>query len=286
MNEGSVFRFLTKPCSPDRLLRTLQEALEHTRSIKADRAVLEHKVETLSSHLVHADRMSALSSMAGGLGHELNNVLAVLGTAVDFIRQEADSGRPPTAEDLESLDHVKARMMSHAGNLRQLRAPETERLAEPESDLRVGIDHAVNLLAAAGLLKHSELTIEGATRELVVRLSSADVEHVLLNVLKNAVEAGADTGRRTKISIEVEQEHDRTAIRIADNGRGIAKCDVPYVFEAYFTTKSPDRGTGLGLFVAKQLVERAGGGIAITSEQNVGTAVTITIPVARSATAS
>ncbi|MGE0550722.1 MAG: ATP-binding protein [Kofleriaceae bacterium] len=286
VNEGSIFRFLTKPCPPDRLLRALQEALEHARALDADRAVLEHELETMSGHLVHADRIASLSSMAGALGHELNNVLAVLGTAVDFIRQEADSGRPPTAEDLESLDHVKARMTSHAGNLKHFREPGHAGRNEPESDVRTGIDQAVNLLAAAGMLKRGELTIELSTGELVVPLGSADVEHVLLNVLKNAVEASSDTGRRTKISIEVRRQDDRIAVRIADNGRGIAMSDLPFVFEAYFTTKSPDRGTGLGLFVAKQLIERAGGTIAMESEHDVGAVVTITLPLAASARAS
>jgi CheY-like chemotaxis protein len=77
VNEGNVFRFLTKPCPPAVLVRALEDAIEQSRLVTADRLLLEHKLESMSGHLIRADRLASLGTMAGAIGHELKAVCTV-----------------------------------------------------------------------------------------------------------------------------------------------------------------------------------------------------------------
>ncbi|MGE3766018.1 MAG: ATP-binding protein [Kofleriaceae bacterium] len=98
---------------------------------------------------------------------------------------------------------------------------------------------------------------------------------VLANLVSNAVK---HTSRGGRIRLEVEPRDGRVIVTVSDTGSGIAPDVLPHVFERFFTTTSGWSGTGLGLYIAKHLVEAHGGTISITSEPDRGTRVTLALP--------
>lgn len=106
-------------------------------------------------------------------------------------------------------------------------------------------------------------------------MTNSDIQQLFLNILINAMEAIQDQGI---ISISTSYEPDIQSIRIkiSDDGVGIAKENLTKMFQPYFTTKSS--GTGLGLFIAKKLIDQYGGKISIHSTINVGTTCEIFLP--------
>ena len=102
------------------------------------------------------------------------------------------------------------------------------------------------------------------------------IQEVFFNLIRNAAQAIHEKG---KISISGRREEDKVWIIIEDNGRGIPSDKVGQIFNPFYTTKSPGKGTGLGLFIVKQVVERNKGRISVRSKEKLGTTFTLEFPV-------
>jgi signal transduction histidine kinase len=112
--------------------------------------------------------------------------------------------------------------------------------------------------------------------QATVKGSSNSIEHVLLNLLQNAVE---HTPKGGTITIEVAQEVPEAILKVSDTGSGIDENDLPHIFERFYKGEGVS-GSGLGLSIVKGLVEQHGGNISIESEKGVGTTATIRLPLA------
>jgi DNA-binding NtrC family response regulator len=81
VNAGNIFRLLLKPCAPADLILALDDGIEQARLLTADRALLQRQLDAMCGHVVRAERLASLGTMAGAVGHELNNLLMVFGGA-------------------------------------------------------------------------------------------------------------------------------------------------------------------------------------------------------------
>jgi two-component system nitrogen regulation sensor histidine kinase NtrY len=107
-----------------------------------------------------------------------------------------------------------------------------------------------------------------------------ELEQIVINLVKNAVDAVGQHGRRGRVRVEVTGDDEAAVLRVADNGSGIEAEHRERIFLPYFTTKTNGRGTGLGLAVVKQFVDAYGGTLAFESEVGVGTTFTVSMPAA------
>ncbi|MEQ1504323.1 MAG: ATP-binding protein [Myxococcota bacterium] len=276
VNDGSVFRFLTKPCAQEHLQRALADAVEQARIVTADRALVERKLEAMAVQLVRAERLASLGTMAGAVGHELAHLLTVLDATLGELRRDA-ADAPPTPETLGTLGRVRDQLDHHARNLLHFGRPPAG--GDAAADLGVAVAETVSLLRSAGVLAPVRLTIDVPTGPVPVTASRSEIEQVVVNLVKNAVDALTD-GRhlRRTIHVQVTAAPPHGACAISDNGGGIGPALLPQIFEPYYTTKPPDRGTGLGLFVVRRIVARAGGDVAVQSEVGRGTTFTVRLP--------
>jgi signal transduction histidine kinase len=283
VNDGKIFRFLMKPCSPVDLVRALDDAVEQARLVTADRRLLERKLESMSHHLRRAERLASLGTLAGAVGHELNNVLTVFVSSLDAIREDVASGRLPATEDLEALGRVQGHLTTHAENLLHLGRPPAEAKDPPVTDLAKTIRAVLDMLIAAGTLRRVQVGFQWPERPVEVRIPGGELEQVFVNLLTNAVDATEgvrERAPRIDITWATSDDGQYVVCRVADNGTGIPRDNLPFIFEPYFTTKSSARGTGLGLFVVRQIVEQRGGEVAIDSEDGHGTTLMLRLPVA------
>ncbi len=278
VNDGHIFRFLTKPCSPSELVNALDDAVDQCRMVTADRALLEHKLEALSEHLLRAERLASLGTMAAVVGHELNNVLTTMTGAMQLIQEDVAQGRLPAAEDLTSLQRAGDHLAKHSRSLLRLGRPAPE--GEPRAtDLRVAVNEVIGTLRLAGLFRRIHVELEASSEPVMVGIGRTEIEQVLVNLLKNAVEALSETQNADPlVQIGIVKDSVRATLAVSDNASGVPAEKLPLIFEPYYTTKSPERGTGLGLYAVRQIVKAAGGDVSVDSSEDRGTVFRITLP--------
>jgi signal transduction histidine kinase len=110
-------------------------------------------------------------------------------------------------------------------------------------------------------------------------LRSATLYHVLVNLIKNAIEAMPSGGR---VKVRARSLPEAVVLSVADTGPGIPPEVLPRLFEPFFSLKATGKGTGLGLVICKDLIEKQGGTVAAANRPEGGAVFTVTIPVARS----
>ena len=212
-----------------------------------------------------AERLAVVGGLAAGVAHEIRNPLASISGSIELLHQ-----MPQADEDSRALMSIVTR--------------EIDRLNRLLTDL---LDYAnprsleIEPLDLAGLVRDTvgvftqDRGLAGVTVELVggdelgaIEMSgdAAKLRQVLWNLLRNAAEAAALGGGH--VTIEVTPESSEVVIRVRDDGPGISAEHAQRVFEPRFTTKAAGRGTGLGLYIARQAMQRSGGEVLLVPEDD------------------
>lgn len=216
----------------------------------------------LQQQIVHQEKMAAFGQLAAGVAHEIGNPIASIQSQLQLAQED-----PEFAE--QTLDVVKQQVERMDRILRQL--VEFTRTRQDE----IGLVSANEIIQnVAWLVEHHPLarsvSIEfELERDLpAVRVNEDHLVQVLLNLALNALDAIEEVGR---LIFETRAEGGQVAIRVRDSGCGIDKADRPHVFEPFFSKKRKGRGTGLGLFVSRGIVEEMGGKLELESSDSSGT---------------
>jgi signal transduction histidine kinase len=242
-----------------------------------DRAVLEQQ-------LVEKEKQAAIGQLAAGIMHEVSNPLVSLGSNLRFVREFlVESHAPDVLKALDaSLDHL-AQMRQILGTLSSFPARQAPHYEV--SDLNAVVERSVTFMAREAERRRIELATSFSSPALACEMDVRLIKQVLLNLLKNAMEATPEGGRievRTCYRARRRNDPSVAMIEVADTGIGIMEPDLLKVFRPLFSTKP--RGTGLGLSFCRQAVEEHGGNIRVTSRgRGQGTVATISLPIRQAA---
>jgi two-component system NtrC family sensor kinase len=281
---GSLSRHL------DELLDTVQAQNAELKAWgdELDRKVVERTIELEKTNkllvqaqrqLVMAEKLAAIGEITAGVAHEINNPVAVLQGNLDVLRDALGDHARPVQGELQLMDRQIQRINTIVTKLLQFASP-GEFAGYVEA---VAVDEVVadSLVLVRHLLNQGNIEVvhhKGA--KSVVPINRGELQQVLINLFTNAIHAMKDGG---KLTIGTSDWRDDNAsagnssgviISVADTGTGIAKKDLPRVFDAFFTTKRQG-GTGLGLSISYTLVARYGGTITVKSEEDAGTEFTV-----------
>jgi len=251
---------------------------------------VEEERRRTDERLRQVERLEALGRLAGGVAHDLNNMLvAILGYS-EFVAKSLPSDDERRA-DVESIAEAAGRS---AQLTRQLLAFARRDMVEPRRvDLNAVVRGAERMLRlSAGEGVEVELVLEEG--ELCTLADPTRLERVLLNLVLNARDAMATGGRlriatgRTTLDEGLADRHGDpglapgayVCLTVTDTGHGMDRATLAQVFEPFFTTKPFGQGTGLGLSTAYGSVKQAGGHITVQSEPGRGTTFTVYLPAA------
>ena len=227
------------------------------------------------------EKLASLATLAAGAAHELATPLSTIAVVAKELERAlgADDAESSAVADVrlvraqvERCREILSQMAADAG------------ASAGEAFAAVSLDAVIEdaLLELAGRARVRHATPTGAAA--IVRVPRRALTQALRGVVKNALEASAPDG---EVSVAIAVENGRARLRVADRGRGMTPDVLARAGEPFFTTKNGDglgRGMGLGLFLARIVLERLGGDLALDSTAGRGTTVTITLDVADAAT--
>lgn len=233
---------------------------------------------TINSLAETLDRQDALRKrLTADVAHELRTPLATLQSHLEAM---IDGIWQPDIVRLASCHEETVRISKLVGDLEKLTKYEGENLVP----VRKPFDLSVLLKRIAtnfeGPFKNGDIALEYEPEEIIITADEDKLSQVFINLLSNALKY-TPSGGTVKISTAC---HDGTAeVRINDNGIGIAEEDLPHIFERFYRTDlSRSRatgGSGIGLTIAKSIVDAHGGSISVASQVGVGSVFTVTLPV-------
>lgn len=247
--------------------------------LRALNASIEEQLEQTRQSLLLAERRSTLGTLAGGVGHELRNIAQIQISAIDELSAALSANEDVTELArtlLPDLQRVGEHITAHGRRLMQLARPGSDQI-EP-IDLDALVTDMVAMLQRAGKLRHVKVVTRLSNGPSIALVNRIKIEQVLVNLIGNAVDAiGNDPGT---ITIEVRPSEDgrRVVCEVRDTGVGIPPEVLGKIFQPFFTTKPEDKGTGLGLPVAREIVKSYGGNLAVDSKVGAGTTFRFDLP--------
>jgi signal transduction histidine kinase len=227
------------------------------------------------TQMSRAEHFSTLGELATGLAHEIRNPLAGIAGVVEIIARDLPPTSPAKAV-VKDVRHEISQINRIITDLLDTARPRSPQVRA--ADLNTTVEHSVMLARQQALSKPITIDFHKNPGLPEVPHDGDQIHQVLLNLLLNAIQAIDGPG---VIKVELDEVGPRAAVRITDSGRGIPAENLPDIFKPFYTTKG--NGTGLGLSLAKRIVEEHHGTLEVTSAVGKGTQMTVYLPKDRSA---
>ncbi len=251
----------------------LRSEMQQREAAQAERAALE-------SHLRHEQRLATIGTFAGGLAHEINNILQPVLLYTEEVLDQLDDAHPARG-NVERVLTAATRASDVVSKIlafsRPLGHPSPEIFA-PASVLAETLD-----LYRALMPPNVDIRTDIAAAGARVRGDGTQLSQVILNLLSNAIYAMREAGGTLEVGLResTPREPDQGAtveLRVRDDGVGMTAAVRDRIFEPFFTTREVGHGTGLGLSVVHGIVQSMGGTIRVDSKPGEGAEFIIILP--------
>jgi two-component system, cell cycle sensor histidine kinase and response regulator CckA len=227
--------------------------------------------KSLEEELRQARQMDALGRLSGGVAHDFNNILTVVTGYSDLLLMTLPATDPSRAK-VEEIHRAGERATELTRKL--LAFGRTQAAPHVSGDLHRTLAECAEMLRYLAP-PPVEVNIRAAPGPAPVQCDPVELQQVLLNLSLNARDAMPNGGR---LDISTGVNDSIVELTVSDTGFGMDEATRARVFDPFFTTKEPGRGTGLGLSTVYGIVRRAGGRIEIESAPDIGTTVTVRLP--------
>ena len=250
----------------------LETVLAALLDLRSDNARLRDELTRSIGLVQRANRLASVGLLTAGLAHEMRNPLVALRTFAQLLPdrwEDADFRREFGQVVLSELDRV-GRLMNDL-----LMFARNQSASFEESTVADVLATVVPLLRAHAANKQITVEVDVDAPAPRITANVAQLRQVVMNLGLNAVHA-TPAGGRVRITASGAADSALALVRVSDSGPGIAPEDVPRIFDPFFTTR-PD-GTGLGLPISREIIERHGGTLSVESTPGAGATFAIELP--------
>ena len=238
------------------------------------------RLQELQSELVHVSRLTAMGEMASALAHELNQPLAAISNYMKGSQRLLAGSTDPNAPKIESaLDRAAEQALRAGQIIRRLR----DFVSRGESEKRVeSLSKLIEEAGALGLAGAREQNVQlrfnlDPDADLVLA-DRVQIQQVLVNLFRNALEAMAQSPRRELVVANSRVADDMIEVEVSDTGSGFQGDVASNLFQTFFTTK--ETGMGVGLSISRSIIEAHGGRMWAESNATGGATFRFTLPAA------
>jgi PAS domain S-box-containing protein len=227
--------------------------------------------------LIHTQKMESIGTLAAGIAHEVGNPLASISALVQVVLRT-------TNDDFvkDKLGLVRSQVTRISKIIRDL--VDFSRPSDYElqvMNINESIKEAVEIVKVGARAKDVDFNLDFEKDIPLLPLISDQIQQVFINILINAVDAMSEdsaSNRKKQIKIKSYLENEKIIIKFTDSGPGIEEQNFSKIFEPFYTTKKPGKGTGLGLWVSYGIIKSFQGNIEVESRRGEFTTFNITLP--------
>jgi signal transduction histidine kinase len=242
---------------------------DRIRATNQDLALANKHLQEQRVAVIHAEKMSALGRMAGGIAHEINNPLSIINGRAEQLRRLANMPSPEPGLLMKIADSIEQTSFRISKTVRSMVSFSRNSAQDPLQPILVeSILHDTFALCAESLRNRGiTLRVEAPDEALSVHCRVGEICQVLVNLLNNARDA-IEREHERWICVEVKANPAHAEFSITDSGRGIPMEIRDKIHEPFFTTKEIGKGTGLGLSISSTLVANNGGRLWLDHESS------------------
>jgi len=277
---GVLALFAKHPISPmeDAALDNLSSSV----AFIVDQASVKKDLEESQHLLIQSSKMAAMGQLAAGISHELNQPLTGIKGFTQAVLMDLKE-ESPIRNDLNKIVEQADRMDAIIKNVRFFSRKSDFNMVE--IDINQAILNSLMLLSQQ-LKTHNVRVIQDLDLHIPkIQGDANQLQQAFLNIISNARDAiislNRPDGGEIRIHTSLSQDKDNVEIIFRDTGCGVSGANLQHIFSPFYTTKSPDRGMGLGLSITYRIIENHKGKVKFESEEGKGTAFEIALPIKR-----
>jgi signal transduction histidine kinase len=282
INQGNIYRYITKPYNEEELKQTLIQGIERFYLVKERDRLYAEKIETLKK-VARTNRLTAIGILAAGMAHEINNPLVAIKTFLQMLPQKYEEELKD--EDFwekfykVAVDETQRIQLLITHLLRYSKVPEEEGLNQSKVDINVLLRETLTFLDNEAKKKGLLIRQELETSLPLCYVDQEKMRQVFLNILLNSIHATSKGYILVTTSFDTDPDKAPLFhVAIQDTGVGISEENLNKLFNPFFTTKE-NEGTGLGLMMCHHIIDEHRGSIDVKSELGKGTTMTLNVPI-------
>ena len=274
------------------IVRPLKKIEERTRKIiegdftPISEMKTHHEIQTLIKAFnrmlsdlrameIQADKLATLGTLLSGVAHELNNPISNISLSCQILMEEIEETNLDFKKKL--LNQIQQQCDKSRNIVRSLLEYTRPKEFQKETiNLKQLIEDTIELLS--GHIPAKVEMVISISDELEILGDKQRIQQAFLNLISNAIDAVHEDGGTITILARKHQEKGTVEVEFQDTGKGIEPIHLPKIFDPFFSTKAVGQGTGMGLFITRQIVERIGGRIVVESAIGEGTFFKLEFP--------
>ncbi|MCX8026906.1 MAG: HAMP domain-containing histidine kinase, partial [Thermodesulfovibrionales bacterium] len=281
--DGSAVRMIlgTDITEKKRLIKEIARKIKQLKQLIEKETEIRKQTEKM---LEHQSKLASLGEVMGAIAHQWKQPLNYIALIIQDV-QESFARQELTEEKMTNAVHLTMQQLQFLSNtIDDFRSFVRMQHQDKRFDVFKAIHKIVSMFSAILKEQHINIELFGQMGKYLINGNENDIKHVILNLINNAKDAICSSRRNGNmpidevgiIEITLEKSDYNIIITVSDNGGGIPDDIINSVFDPYFTTKY--EGTGIGLYICKNLVEQSFGGSISVVNGNRGAVFTIKIP--------
>ena len=261
----------------EKLEKTIGELNDYKDSLEIKVADETEKRLTQEKILIQNAKMAEMGNMLGAIIHQWNQPITVIGMIADLLEAEAEDGVAKKEDIIGYTDTIRDRIKFLSATIQDFR-----NFFKPDKEVKLFspkelVENVVSIISHQILKYKATLTVSGDSGKIAAGFPN-EIKHVILNLINNALEAcGQNKTEKPVINIDITRQNDKAVITISDNGGGIPEEIMQKLFEPYNSSKG-EAGTGIGLTLAKTIVEEHHKGSITAKNTDIGALFRIELP--------
>lgn len=227
---------------------------------------------------LHQAKLASIGELAAGIGHEINNPLAIASTNATFVLKQLSKENvdlEKVRDRIEKIENANKRIRKIIDGLRTYARMNSDDMMKVS--LTEAVTSTISLISEIYQKKGIQLASEIGKEELFILGDTGKLQQIIMNLISNAKDATEENTERL-IKIKIYSKDDKVVLSVKDNGCGIPTEIKDKILAPFFTTKPPGKGTGMGLGVVRELTEYFNGNLDIYSKVGEGSEFVLSFP--------